>query len=125
VQECKADLGCGEKDDDLDDAEFWARVRHRRGQKRTFIDITNSEEVQVRIAFHKRRRDGSGPVRAREALRLLTVAGEEASDANLRALGFGGKAAATAMAAGPLELEEECSYLPLDRGRWQKDACNC
>jgi hypothetical protein len=108
VKECKAELKCDDDGSDMEDAEIGARIRHRRGLKRAFILLENSEtEVQVKLPFHKRRRDGSGPLRAREALRLLGVAGVPATNSMLRDLGYGGKAAAAAIAAGPGEEKEE------------------
>jgi hypothetical protein len=97
VQECKADLGCEEAGSDLEDADVWARVRHRRKNKRSFIDLTNADtEVQVRVPFHKRRKQTHSQFLARgvETVRLLGVAGvDSVTKQNLRALGFGADSA--------------------------------
>jgi hypothetical protein len=86
---------------DLEGASLSRRIVHQRGLKRTFIDITGDNEVQVRIPFHKRRRDGSAVERARESVRLLIATGTVPSQMLLRDLGFGGEAAKAAMLAGP------------------------
>jgi hypothetical protein len=97
VQECKADLGCEEGGSDLEDADVWARVRHRRKNKRSFIDLTNAEtEEQVRVPFHKRRRQTHAQLLERgvETVRLLGVAGvDSVTKQHLRALGFGADSA--------------------------------
>jgi hypothetical protein len=90
------------EDKDMEEGDARARIRHRRKLKRTFIDLTNAvDDVEVRVPFHKRRRDGSAVGRAQEALRLLTVAGVPANRATLVDLGYGGVTATVAVAAGP------------------------
>jgi hypothetical protein len=90
-------------DSDLEDEpDVRVRIRHRRRLKRTFIDLTNAEDdSEVRLPFHKRRRDGSAVSRAQEALRLLAVAGAPTDNSMLRELGYGGAAAKAAVLAGP------------------------
>jgi hypothetical protein len=85
-----------------DGADLSARIRHRRKLKRNFIDIASPDEsTEVRLPFHKRRRDGSAVDRAREAMRLLIAAGVPPTQMLLRDLGYGGDSAKRAMAAGP------------------------
>jgi hypothetical protein len=88
---------------DLEEADVRARIRHRRGIKRTFINLKNEDdEVQIRIPFHKRRRDNSTVDRGRETLRLLKLAGvQPLNSALLRDLGYGGQASKLVIAAGP------------------------
>jgi hypothetical protein len=86
---------------DLEGATLGAQIVHQRGLKRSFIDITGDNEVQVRIPFHSRRRDGSAVERARESMRLLIAAGTVPTQMLLRDLGFGGESAKAAFLAGP------------------------
>jgi hypothetical protein len=104
VKECKDTaavlLGAGDDSDIEDGGDVRARIRHRRKLKRSFIDLT-TDDNQVRLPFHKRRRDGSSVARAQEALRLLAVVGVPTGNGILRDLGYGGAAAKAAVAAGP------------------------
>jgi hypothetical protein len=89
-------------DSNLDGADLSARIRHRRKRKHTFIDIASPDESnEVRLPFHKRRRDNSAVERAREGMRLLEVVDMVPINSILRAMGYGGAASKAAMAAGP------------------------
>jgi hypothetical protein len=88
-------------DADIEDADLKTRILHERGLKRSFIDVTGENDVQARIPFNKRRRDGSALERARESMRLLIATGVVPTQMMLRKLGYGGVAAKGAMAAGP------------------------
>jgi hypothetical protein len=102
VKECKNASVLLDGNSDNEDDSVRTRIVHRRGLKRTFIVLTNADDdTQVRLTFHKRRRDGSALPRAQEALRLLTVAGAPANRATLVDLGYGGVTASAAVAAGP------------------------
>jgi hypothetical protein len=105
VQEARTSLGLDDPDEgsDLEEADVRARIRHRRGLKRTFINLTSPDDgAEVRVPFHKRRRDHSAVTRGQETLRLLTVAGVQPLNAALlRSLGYGGPAAKMIIAAGP------------------------
>tara|TARA_R110000850_G_scaffold30128_5_gene82980 strand:- start:2978 stop:4606 length:1629 start_codon:yes stop_codon:yes gene_type:complete len=88
-------------DEDMEDADLKTRILHGRGLKRSFIDITGDNEVQVRIPFNKRRRNGSSVARARESMRLLIATGVVPTKMMLRRMGYGGVAAKQAYDAGP------------------------
>jgi hypothetical protein len=88
---------------DIEEADVRARIRHRRRKmKRTFIDLKNEDDgAEVRVPFHKRRRDNSTVQRGRETLRLLQLAGvQPLNSALLRDLGYGGQASKVVIAAG-------------------------
>jgi hypothetical protein len=88
---------------DIEEADVRARIRHRRNKmKRTFIDLKNEDNgAEVRVPFHKRRRDNSTVQRGRETLRLLQLAGvQPLNSALLRDLGYGGQASKVVIAAG-------------------------
>jgi hypothetical protein len=61
----------------------------------------HGSDTEVRVPFHKRRRDGSAVERAREGMRLLIAAGVPPTQMLLRDLGYGGDSAKRAIAAGP------------------------
>jgi hypothetical protein len=102
VKECKDTAVLLADNSDVEDDDLRARIRNGRKLKRKFIDLVNDDDdSQVRLPFHKRRRDGSAVPRAREALRLLKVAGASADRVTLVDLGYGGVTATAAVAAGP------------------------
>ena len=112
VTECKTEL-IGDEGSDLEGADVVARVRHRRKLKRSFIDIS-TDNADVRIAFHKRRRDGSAVDRAREAMRLLESVNVVPGNTLLRAIGYGGTVAKEAILAGPGPAPEQDDAMEVD-----------
>jgi hypothetical protein len=88
-------------DADMEDADLKTRILYQRGLKRSFIDVTGDNEVQARVPFNTRRRDGSAVERARESMRLLIATGVMPTQMLLRKLGYGGVSAGAAMKAGP------------------------
>ena len=105
VAECKNEL-IGDEGSDLEGADVVARVRHRRKLKRSFIDIS-TDDATVRIAFHKRRRDGSAVERAREAMRQFELVGVQPGNTLLRSMGYGGESVKAAIVAGPVAAPED------------------
>jgi hypothetical protein len=77
---------------DMEEADVNARIRHRQRLKREFIDITNRKQKKIRVQFNgKRKRDGSGLVMAKLAVKQLKLADVSPTNLRVRSLGFGGE----------------------------------